>query len=478
MAKKKKPAAAAAQVGEGGAGEGGASDAMPAHKKKAEERRLKNEARKRGRKTNGSASMSEFREHLSLLGLQIREVTPDGNCFFRAVADQLEGGCADHTKYRMRIVQYMEDHREDFEPFVEDDVLFETYCKTMRKHAEWAGNMELQAASQAYNTNIVIHQLNLPRWKIQNFDSPDARTIHLSYHDGEHYNSVRLEGDSGLGPAQPISLEDVDSKRMKVAQASCSQSAQRAGPENGVDTVQYIISCTGCQDADRVRQVLMEMDGEADAAIEYLISQANQARDSRELENRLGAQGSVETSEPPRPEAAPISTEDKANQGASVEATVAPDSNGAVAMDTGAETSITPPERPAEGAAEMEPQASTSEDDVVLIDSVAAAEDAANPVPPLENGHWKPAPMQTRAKRRAMQAGLTASAAAAAAASQRTQRVARNKPCPCGSGQKHKVCCGSAEKALQIQRAQRSKSDSTPEVGSPQLSSDLGTLRI
>ena len=33
-------------------------------------------------------------------------------------------------------------------------------------------------------------------------------TIHLSYHDGEHYNSVRMASDMGSGPPKPIAVQE------------------------------------------------------------------------------------------------------------------------------------------------------------------------------------------------------------------------------------------------------------------------------
>lgn len=105
-------------------------------------------------------------------------------------------------------------------------------------------------------------QLKTPRWHIRNFNTADTKTVHLyvsaihrliflpflnsyskhsirctssviyalhghllcsepeacnkflslnhsgrSYHDGEHYNSVRRQDDSGLGPAVPFTIE-------------------------------------------------------------------------------------------------------------------------------------------------------------------------------------------------------------------------------------------------------------------------------
>lgn len=51
------------------------------------------------------------------------------NCLFRALGDQMEGHGRNHFKYRFDVVTYMSDHRDDFEPFVEDDVPFDKHCK-------------------------------------------------------------------------------------------------------------------------------------------------------------------------------------------------------------------------------------------------------------------------------------------------------------------------------------------------------------
>ncbi|KAL5213854.1 hypothetical protein ABZP36_003006 [Zizania latifolia] len=149
---------------------------------------------------------SDFRAQLDSQGLKIIQVSADGNCFFRAMADQLDGNEEEHTKYRAMVVQYIKEHRVDFEPFIEYDVPFEEYCDAMQKNKTWAGHMELQAASLLTGRNICIHTLNSPRLYINNFSGPEATTsmIHLSYHRGEHYNSVRLREDPCQGPAMPV----------------------------------------------------------------------------------------------------------------------------------------------------------------------------------------------------------------------------------------------------------------------------------
>ena len=56
------------------------------------------------------------------------------NCLFRALGDQLEGHSRGHLRLRQETVQYMMSHRQDFEPFVEDDVPFTQHCKEMAQY--------------------------------------------------------------------------------------------------------------------------------------------------------------------------------------------------------------------------------------------------------------------------------------------------------------------------------------------------------
>jgi OTU domain-containing protein 3 len=115
----------------------------------------------------------------------------------RALADQLEGSPNNHHIYREKICDYIAQHRDLFEPFIEDDVPFEEvifvncislrklrtkfknltglymcllillvffhvfsqYLTQMRKNATWGGNIEIQAASLLFHVNISIYQL-------------------------------------------------------------------------------------------------------------------------------------------------------------------------------------------------------------------------------------------------------------------------------------------------------------------------------
>ncbi|XP_021897547.1 OTU domain-containing protein 3 isoform X3 [Carica papaya] len=224
------------------------------------------------KKQGKQGDISLFRAQLDALGLKIIQVTADGNCFFRALADQLEGSEDEHGKYRSMVVQYIVKNREMFEPFIEDDVPFDEYCQSMEKDGTWAGHMELQAASLVTHSNICIHRNMSPRWYIRNFDHNGARMIHLSYHDEEHYNSVRLKEDTCSGPARPVIIKaDADlSASSHQAKAAVSKSKGGAGSANvSAGSIKLVMAGSGCENAEKVEQV----DADVNAAIEFLIAE-------------------------------------------------------------------------------------------------------------------------------------------------------------------------------------------------------------
>lgn len=244
----------------------------------------KSHSKKHGKQTD----ISEFRAQLDTMGLKILQVTADGNCFFRALADQLEGNEEEHDKYRNMVVQFIMKNREMFEPFIEDDMPFDEYCKSMKTDGTWAGHMELQAGSLVTHSNICIHRHLSPRWYIKNFDDSEARMIHLSYHDGEHYNSVRLREDTCSGPARDIIIKadsSLPATSGEAKTAAVRKSTRLAGTSFvSSDSIKMVMAGSGCEDVKRAEQILLHVSGDVDAAIEFLIASQG-LEDSNNLEN-------------------------------------------------------------------------------------------------------------------------------------------------------------------------------------------------
>ena len=91
-----------------------------------------------------------------------------------------EGNSWNHLEYRGNTVTYMEHFRDDFEPFVEDDVPFDRHTANLRKSGTFAGNDALVALARYLKISIVIHQAGQPVWQINGSpdDSVSISTMH------------------------------------------------------------------------------------------------------------------------------------------------------------------------------------------------------------------------------------------------------------------------------------------------------------
>ncbi len=94
----------------------------------------RNKVKKKGKEADSQYRKNWvlFIQQLAPLGLTIRTIASDGNCLFRSIADQLEGRQDLHMKYRTACTDYMNDHADEFAPFLPDEPLA-TYTKRMSK---------------------------------------------------------------------------------------------------------------------------------------------------------------------------------------------------------------------------------------------------------------------------------------------------------------------------------------------------------
>ena len=111
------------------------------------------------------------------------ECIGDGNCLFRALGDQLDGQVQEHMAHREAVVRYMRHHRwlistsistpidfffrDDFEPFVEDDISFDDHVSSLSEQGTFGGNDAIVAWARLHLCTVVIHQLNKPLWQVR-----------------------------------------------------------------------------------------------------------------------------------------------------------------------------------------------------------------------------------------------------------------------------------------------------------------------
>ncbi|XP_071623495.1 OTU domain-containing protein 3 isoform X2 [Heliangelus exortis] len=205
---------------------------------------------------------------LRALGLKLREVPGDGNCLFRALGDQLEGHSRNHLRHRQETVDYMIKQREDFEPFVEDDVPFEKHVANLSKPGTFAGNDAIVAFARNNQINVVIHQLNAPLWQIQGTDKNKVRELHIAYRYGEHYDSVRRINDDSEAPAY-LQMERFcknDSNKEEEVKPQKGEFEDKNEVEME-DAIQKVCNATGCTDIDLISRILEVEDYNIESAI-------------------------------------------------------------------------------------------------------------------------------------------------------------------------------------------------------------------
>ncbi|KAG6678814.1 hypothetical protein I3843_14G098800 [Carya illinoinensis] len=152
-------------------------------------------------------------------GFEVKRMLEDGNCLFRAVADQVYGDSETYDLTRQMCIDYMERERDHFSQFITEG--FTSYCKRKRRDKVYGNNVEIQALSEMYNRPIHIYSYSTEPINIfhgsYNTDTPPIR---LSYHHGNHYNSLvdprRLTIGAGLG-FSCLHGRNVDKDQVKAA---------------------------------------------------------------------------------------------------------------------------------------------------------------------------------------------------------------------------------------------------------------------
>jgi len=162
----------------------------------------------------------------------------DGNCFFRAIADQLEGDESMHMKYRLEAVDYIRTNKDMYTPFIEDDETIDQYCADMEKDGVWGDQLEMNALASSLEFNIIVHQVDHPSM-VQCFHPPMGKvpTVHISYHLNEHYNSVRRGDDECLRGISPLQEYPIGHDLEKVKQLMQGKEIKQTKKEESEDKV-------------------------------------------------------------------------------------------------------------------------------------------------------------------------------------------------------------------------------------------------
>ncbi|KAL6308780.1 hypothetical protein BKA93DRAFT_761750 [Sparassis latifolia] len=100
-------------------------------------------------------------QQLRAMGLYAAPTLGDGNCLFRALSDQLYGSPSSHLKLRQDICNWIESHKQRYEPFVDDERGLDVHLQCMRQPATYGGHLELSAFAHMTRRDVKVIQPGL-----------------------------------------------------------------------------------------------------------------------------------------------------------------------------------------------------------------------------------------------------------------------------------------------------------------------------
>jgi hypothetical protein len=178
----------------------------------------------------------------------------DGNCLFRAISDQVYGDPDMHDIVRNLCMDYLLAERNHFSQFVTQD--FDHYVKRKRHDKTFGNNLEMQALAEMYNRPIEVYRASGTPMKIfhEGYTETSGSTpLRLSYHRGNHYNSVINPKEhtvgEGLGLPLPERSRGYESPREQIAEEyekaalrHCEQDELEA-----ISRISYFVVCPCCR---------------------------------------------------------------------------------------------------------------------------------------------------------------------------------------------------------------------------------------
>ncbi|URE29336.1 OTU-like cysteine protease [Musa troglodytarum] len=103
---------------------------------------------------NATLDHERLSERLAMYGLAELQVEGDGNCQFRAVADQLFHNPEYHRHVRKAVVKQLKQFKNYYESYVPME--YKTYLKNMKRSGEWGDHLTLQAAADRFGAKICL----------------------------------------------------------------------------------------------------------------------------------------------------------------------------------------------------------------------------------------------------------------------------------------------------------------------------------
>jgi len=139
---------------------------------------------------NATIDHESLLERLGTYGLAEYQIEGDGNCQFRALADQIFRNPDYHKHVRKAVVKQLKEFRKHYEGYVPME--YKVYLKKMKRSGEWGDHLTLQAAADRFGAKICLLTSFRDTCLIEIVprDLTPTKVLWLSFWCEVHYNSL------------------------------------------------------------------------------------------------------------------------------------------------------------------------------------------------------------------------------------------------------------------------------------------------
>jgi len=134
-----------------------------------------------------------LRQRCRFLGLMSMEMLDDGNCQFRAMAQELYAAQDHHGVVRRAVVEHLRQNPNKYAPFFGAGE-WKEYLRKMAALRTWGDEITLRAAAETFNVRIHIISSTETNWYIkyepESGLGDGARNLFMTYVSPIHYNTV------------------------------------------------------------------------------------------------------------------------------------------------------------------------------------------------------------------------------------------------------------------------------------------------
>jgi len=152
-----------------------------------------------------------MQERMKKFGFLEKKVKPDGNCQFRAIADQMWSDEEKYQDIRKTIVSWLKENEKynvgdsNITNFLDLDTYpsWENYCKYMEKDRSWGDHLTLLAATEALGvelwilSNVEVKNENNDLSRFVTVMTPHLKkpnkTLHLAHYHEIHFTSLHKD---------------------------------------------------------------------------------------------------------------------------------------------------------------------------------------------------------------------------------------------------------------------------------------------